>query len=233
MRIAVGDTHGCYKSLRKLLEEEIGIGKTDEVYLLGDYIDRGPLSKQVLDYLMQLQQDGYQVFPLRGNHEEMLENAYQDQASNNFMLWMMNGAETTFQSFGIESYPMKGEASMNDLPETYLSFIRQMPYYYMLDDFILVHAGIDFSIDRPFEDVRSMVWCRDCENDLQASGNRVIIHGHTPIPLSSIQSDIKKGGSKEINLDAGCVYKGRLGMGNLVAMDMQTMELYITENVDF
>ena len=233
MRIAVGDIHGCYKSLRKLLEEKIGISKHDEVYLLGDYIDRGPFSKQVLDYLLQLQEDGYQIFPLRGNHEEMLINAYLDQVSNNFMLWMMNGAETTFRSFGIESYSKMGEASMNELPEAHLSFIRHMPYYYMLDNFILVHAGIDFSIEHPFEDVRSMVWCRDCENDLQASGNRTVIHGHTPIPLSSIQEDLMKGIGKEINLDAGCVYKGRPGMGHLAGLDLQTMELYFTENVDF
>ncbi len=233
MEIAIGDIHGCYKSFRKLIEEVIGVTREDHVYLLGDYIDRGLSGKQVLEYILDLQDKGYKIFPLRGNHEEMLIDAYQDQSSENFMLWMMNGAETTFQSYGINSYSVMGEASLNELPEEHLSFIREMPYYYQLDNYILVHAGINFEHDKPFEDFTSMVWCRDCENDLSASGGRAVIHGHTPVPLDFIKSSLEGGNHKEVNLDAGCVYKGMVGMGNLAALDLHSKTLYSTENVDF
>mgnify|MGYP000058218539 FL=1 len=233
MQLVIGDVHGCYKSLRRLVEETIGVNKDDKIYFVGDYIDRGPSGKQVLDYLIELKDNGYQVYPLKGNHEEMLINAYLDQSSNNFMLWMMNGAETTFRSYGIESHTLLGESSLNELPEEHLSFLRKMPYYYELDDYILVHAGINFAVENPFEDFTSMVWCRDCENDLSASDGRTIIHGHTPVPLEFIQSSLKKGIPKDINLDAGCVYKNMVGLGNLVALDMETMQLYSTENIDF
>lgn len=233
MEIVIGDVHGCYKSLRKLLEEAIGVSKDDKLYFVGDYIDRGPSSKQVLDYLIELKDNGYQIYPLRGNHEVMLINAYLDQSSNNFMLWMMNGAETTLKSYGIESYTLMGEASLNELPENHLSFLRQMPYYYMLEKYILVHAGINFALENPFEDVNSMVWCRDCENDLSASDGRTIIHGHTPVPLEFIRSSLEQVISKDINLDAGCVYKEMVGMGNLVALDLKSFNLYSTKNIDF
>lgn len=233
MQIVIGDVHGCYKSLRRLVEEIIEVNKDDKIYFVGDYIDRGPSSKQVLDYLIELRDNGYEVYPLKGNHEEMLINAYLDQSSNNFMLWMMNGADATFQSYGIKSHTLLGESSLNELPEEHMSFLRKMPYYYELKDHIIVHAGINFAVENPFEDYTSMVWCRDCENDLSASGGRTIIHGHTPVPLEFIQSSLQSGNPKDINLDAGCVYKELVGLGNLVALDLESMQLYSTENIDF
>lgn len=233
MEIVVGDVHGCYKTLRRLVEEIVGVSKDDKLYFVGDYIDRGPSSKQVLDYLIELKNNGYQIYPLKGNHEEMLINAYLDQSSNNFLLWMMNGAETTFRSYGIEPSALMGEASLNELPEQHISFMRKMPYYYKLEKYILVHAGINFASEKPFEDYVSMVWCRDCENYLSASGGRTIVHGHTPIPLEFIQSSVDEGIAADINLDAGCVYTDMVGMGNLVALDLESLRIYSTENIDF
>jgi len=233
MRIVVGDIHGCCKSFQFLLEEKIGISRSDQIYLLGDYIDRGPSSKQVIDYIMNLHTQGYQVYALRGNHEEMLINAYIHQGSTNYMLWMMNGGETTFESYQIESYLHTGEAALNELPEDHLSFMRRLPYYYKLEDYILVHAGINFMADEPLQDTQSMVWCRDCENDLFRSGGRIVVHGHTPIPLEEIELHSQKRHLSQMNLDAGCVYKGRKGMGNLAAMDLDTRMIYRTENLDF
>lgn len=232
MRIVVGDIHGCYKSFRYLLEEKIGISRSDDVYLLGDYIDRGPSSKQVIDFIMRLKTEGYKIYPLMGNHEEMLINAYTHPHSNNYMLWMMNGGETTFQSYQIDSYLEMDEAAMNDLPEDHISFMRRLPYYYELEDYILVHAGINFMADEPFQDIQSMVWCRDCENDLFRSGGRIVVHGHTPIPVEEIEVKSRERHLSQINLDAGCVYKGRMGMGTLAAMDLDTRKIYRTENLD-
>jgi serine/threonine protein phosphatase 1 len=233
MRIVIGDIHGCYKTFRNLLEDKIKISRSDTVYLVGDYIDRGPGSKDVLDYILKLLDDGYDIQPIRGNHEEMLADAYNNQSQENFMLWMMNGAEDTLLSYGIESYTKMGRACLNELPEFHISFIRQLPYYIELDDFIIVHAGINYEASNPYQDTRSMVWCRDCTNDLEKSGGRVIIHGHTPIPLSEIENNEADKKSRQINTDAGCVYKGMPAMGNLVGLDLDSYKVYSLENIDF
>ena len=78
-RIVVGDIHGCSQTFRSLAEEEIRLAGNDILYLLGDYVDRGPDSKGVLDYIMDLMQGGYDVRPLRGNHEEDLLKYNQEE----------------------------------------------------------------------------------------------------------------------------------------------------------
>ncbi|MFP3860886.1 MAG: metallophosphoesterase family protein [Bacteroidales bacterium] len=233
MRLAIGDIHGCFKTFRKLIEDIIHLGKSDTLYLVGDYIDRGPESMEVVDYIIQLKDEGYNLQPVRGNHEEMLIDAYKDQSPENFRLWMMNGAESTLKSYDIASYSVMGSASLNELPEHHTSFFKKLPYYIMLDDFIIVHAGINFEAEEPFSDYRSMVWCRDCENDLIKSKNRIVIHGHTPTPLEELNFHDNMDKEKQINLDTGCVYKTFTGMGNLTAMDLDSFQIYNAENIDF
>lgn len=71
IRYAIGDIHGCFETFRTLVEDKIRLTKNDQLFLLGDYIDRGPKSKQVIDYILSLSASGYAVYPLRGNHEQM------------------------------------------------------------------------------------------------------------------------------------------------------------------
>lgn len=233
MRYAIGDIHGCYKSLRKLVEDILQVRKEDELYFVGDFIDRGPSGKEVIDYIIAMMDEGYQVQPVRGNHEEMMLDAYLYKTSDKYMLWMFNGADTTLDSYGIEYSRFDDRAVLAKLPESHMDFIRKMPYYVELDDSIIVHAGINFRAKRPFRDIRSMVWCRNCSNDLSLSDNRLIIHGHTPIPLEQIQQMVERGNNTQFDVDAGCVYKRYSGMGNLVALDMDNFKVYHTENVDF
>src|SRR5674476_416869 len=72
---AVGDIHGCYASFEKLIETKIKPRKTDKIILLGDLIDRGPQSKEVVDLIIDLQRKGFDIIPLLGNHEDMMLNA--------------------------------------------------------------------------------------------------------------------------------------------------------------
>jgi serine/threonine protein phosphatase 1 len=74
-RFAVGDIHGCYKTFRSLIENKIELTQYDQLFLLGDYIHKGPRSKDTLNYILKLIKRGYKVFPLRGNHEDELLNA--------------------------------------------------------------------------------------------------------------------------------------------------------------
>lgn len=156
-RFVVGDVHGCSRTLRKLVEDAIKPGPDDILYLLGDYIDRGPDSKGVLDYLMELFMGDYDLRPLRGNHEQLLLDAIDDPEA--FTIWKGNGGYGTLQEFGV-SHP-------RELPRRYLDFLNIMPLMHLLDDYVLVHAGLDFRKDSPISETspRDLLWSRDYRVD--------------------------------------------------------------------
>jgi serine/threonine protein phosphatase 1 len=97
-RYAIGDIHGCARTFKKLVEEVIKFTTADTLYLLGDYIDRGPCSKGVLDYLLQIRDLGYNFRPIRGNHEQLLLDALTDTEAR--QIWYGNGGWATMHEFG-------------------------------------------------------------------------------------------------------------------------------------
>ena len=98
-RYVVGDIHGCVKSFRNLVTEKLRLTKEDTLFLLGDYIDRGPDSKSVLDFIIELQRESYTVKPIMGNHEYMLLQSLDNETE--FFNWMKNGSAQTLMSFGV------------------------------------------------------------------------------------------------------------------------------------
>ena len=229
-RIAVGDIHGCYKTLVRLIEEEIKLTREDILFPVGDFIDRGPDSKSVLDYLTDLIKKGFRIKAVRGNHEEMLLETLIDPG--HLKGWMRNGAETTIQSFGLHPDSLVTSETVHEIPKKYVSMIEKLPYYIELDDYLIVHAAFNFYMDDPFEDNYSMVWSRDTMYDPVKAGFRRIIHGHTPITLEEIKAAVYDPGCGLINIDGGCVYTSYPDLGNLVALDLDSKELYIQKNID-
>ena len=218
-RFVIPDIHGCFRTFRSLLADVIRLQKEDNLYLLGDTIDRGPHSREVLDSILRLQSEGYKVNPLRGNHEEMLLTSCRDRSM--FHLWMLNGGHATLASFSVEDGC--------DIPRSYRDFIAGWPTFIKLADFILVHAGLNFRIADPFADTEAMLWSRDTFIDTGRLGGRRLVCGHTPLPLEEIQISL---GYDRIMLDNGCVYKGEAGMGCLAALELNSLELYFRENID-
>ena len=169
---AIGDIHGCSKTFKELLDK-IGLIEGDELYLLGDYIDRGPDSKGVIDTIFELREKGFKVICLRGNHESMLLDALKNrEEQKNFM---RNGGKQTLQSFDTVR-PI-------DLPIEYIHFFESLPFYHEVGDYILVHAGLNFLEADPLTDTEAMMWIRNWYQwiDYNWLGNRTILHGHTPI----------------------------------------------------
>jgi serine/threonine protein phosphatase 1 len=230
MRFAIGDIHGCLKTFRTLVEEDIGLNRADRLYLLGDYVDRGPDSKGVLDYIMKLTEEGYQLFPLTGNHEDMMITAYLGREE--FKHWMINGAEATLRSFGVTGDKLYNPAVVHRIPEAYRYFALNLKVYYVTDDFIFVHAGIDLTKDHPYLDKTTMLWSRFSRIDEQQLGNRIIVHGHTPVPIREIREKAEDPDTNVIDLDGGCVYRERLGLGYLVAMDLDTRRVIARKNME-
>lgn len=213
--LAIGDSHGCNDSLRTLICEEIKLTAEDRLILLGDYIDRGPDSKAVLDFIMKLISDEHNVVPLMGNHENMMINAPLSPLDN--YNWMMNGGDETLRSFGV--------TSVQEIDSKYLDFVSSMPYYYMTGNFIFVHGGFNDDIDDPFSDTYSMIWERRYQYHSPVFKDKIIVHGHRPHPLAELREQIKKSPSV-INIDTGCVYGKEYDLGDLTAIDLMKMKLY-------
>ena len=212
---AIGDIHGCFNTFRTLLEQKIQIREGDKIILLGDYIDRGTQSREVIDYIIDLKEKGFDIVPLLGNHEAMLLDAYKNEEFTS--IWIQNGGSETLKSFDI--------TSLKDIEPKYIEFFKGLSSYYAFEEYLFVHAGFNDSDSNPFADKYSMIWvCKQTyENPLLM--NKIIIHGHRPIPVE-ICKEIVHSNNNVINLDTGCVYSNMPGYGTLTAIELNTRSLY-------
>jgi serine/threonine protein phosphatase 1 len=220
-RFAITDIHGCTLTFKALVQEQLKLKKEDELYILGDLVNKGPDSKGVLDYIKLLQESSYKIRCLRGNHDQMLIDAYHkgDKATN----LTPEEKALTLQSFGIDAY--------NELPKEYYNFLDKLEFYIQLPDYLLVHAGFDFNSKDIFKNKEAMLNIRDYKVDNNVMKGKRLLHGHTPTALYSIKKALKHK-DQCINLDAGCVYYKNAPFGNLVALNMDTMKLYVQNNID-
>ena len=224
----IGDIHGCIRTFRELVEEEIRPAKTDTLFLLGDLIDRGPGSKAVIDYIRSLREHTCAVQSVLGNHEWMLLRSLASEEI--FFLWMRNKGFTTLRDFGIAAGQSPGPELANRIPSSYLDFFKTLPLFLETERFILVHAGLNPSSENPLEDVETLLWTRDEDYPEQLLRGRKLIHGHTPIPAQEIIRRTADRHTRVINLDGGCVYPHIPGYGNLVAWEPGSGELKIVRN---
>ncbi|MCO5286648.1 MAG: serine/threonine protein phosphatase [Chitinophagaceae bacterium] len=214
----IGDVHGCCKTLRHLISEKINLKKSDRLYLVGDLIDRGPDSKGVIDYIIELENEGYQIFTVRGNHEQMLLDSLEDDYEKE--VWLENGGMETLSSYGVQMG--------SEIDPSHLRFILNTEYYYTGKNFIITHAGLNFKIEEPMTDLTAMLWIRKFNPDIKYLGKRILVHGHTPIPLKDVLSQEIKGA---VNIDAGCVFPHK-GFGHLVALHLNKGVFIVAENID-
>lgn len=219
-RFAIADIHGCAATFAALLAK-INLQRRDTLYLLGDYIDRGPDSKWVLDRILELIGEGFDLKPLLGNHEQLLLDALSDQAA--FSIWKGNGGYETLQQFGV-NHPAK-------LPNCYIDFLISLPLIYVLEDFVLVHAGLDFRKGDPIAETaaKDLLWVRDYRCDAQKLAGRTLITGHSMTPLFAIRESLA---TNHIKLDNGCYDNGEMGQGALVALDLNNRELVVVQNME-
>lgn len=216
---AISDIHGCFRPFYELVVNTIELQKSDHLMLLGDYIDRGEQSKEVIDFIIDLQNKGFNITPLAGNHELMLMNSYFDPDILPF--WMMNNGMSTLQSFGVED--------VSEISEHYLNFFKSLPYYSIIGKFIFVHAGFNDHAEDPFSDEHDMVWESKETYQNPLLSDKIVIHGHRPKKKGYIQKLINEK-SHVIPIDTGCVYSNVTGYGLLSALDLQNMTLVSVKN---
>lgn len=206
---AIGDIHGCFDSLKELIEQKIQLTPNDKLILLGDYIDRGPKSKEVIDYIIGLKSGGFDIIPLSGNHEQMLLDAWQEEQMTG--LWMMNGGAETLKSFGIKA--------ASNLEPSYIDFFKSLKLYAEYQNYLFVHAGFNDELEHPFEDTYHMIWkCRQ-KYTHPLLVDKTIVHGHCTIPTTTSHERIQNN-DRVINLDTGCVYANYKGYGRLTAIEL-------------
>lgn len=207
--IAIGDIHGCPQSMDALLDKLKPYYDRPFVFI-GDYIDRGPDSKGVVDRLLQFREEVECVF-LRGNHEQMLLNAFEGHKKN---LWLMNGGNTTLDSY--EMMIPNGE-----LPTAHRDFYEDTRLYYDTTNYFFVHAGLNPAksiaecVKDP-EEEEAFLWERSHLNVFETAWEKKVVFGHTPRPRPLIKD-------KMIGIDTGCVYE-KVGYGKLTAVKLPEEE---------
>lgn len=219
-RFAIADIHGCSRTFRQLLQC-IALTKEDQLYLMGDYIDRGPDSKGVLDTIMELLDKGYDLRPLMGNHEKLFLNAFRSFEDTNTWHWCGGG-------FTLNSFDAKRP---EDIPKIYLDFLAALPTIQVTDDYVLVHAGLHFRLPDPIKDTPDhfRLWERDYTVMPELIGNRTLVVGHTVTDIHTIRKSLN---NPLIRLDNGCYDKGHVGFGSLVALDLDCRQIIEVRNCE-
>jgi len=234
-RWVIPDIHGYIKTVHSLVFDLIKPMRSDELYFLGDYVDRGPDSKGVIDFIRNLEKEKYNVTALKGNHEDFMVELYDALKKSKsswwhrfgdkkYKSWSEIGGKPTLQSFQTHH--------LLDVPPDYIEWMRNLPHYAILDGFVLVHAGLNFKKEDPFEDKTAMLWLRDYPIVPERIGGRRIVHGHVPVNMELITMAIQNRMYKFIDLDNGPYITGREGYGNLVALELNSMEMVIQYNMD-
>ena len=210
---AIGDIHGELEQLKTLhrvidnYHQEYFAGMSQVRIHLGDYVDRGPNSYGVIEYVMQLsRRTDVTWVNLKGNHESMLLDALTTKSELARQVWLRNGGDSTLQS-----YTGRG---CTTIPEEHINWLKALPSQHVdiARKLIFVHAGID-PHRFPFGNDKVHLWTRSPEfldsqtwSNPELNGARVV-HGHTP--TADFQPFISADG-RRINVDTGAVYKGFL-----------------------
>jgi len=186
--IAIGDIHGLAKTLERLLAR---LPKTGQLVFLGDYIDRGPASKDVVSRLLALEGERECVF-LRGNHEAMALAAIAGNVEAQIS-WQYNGGLPTLNSYDY------------DIPEDHLDFLQRTRPYFCTDQYIFVHGGLEPGKEPEEMETSALWWMREPFLSSTYQWDRLVIHGHTPTGAGRPEIYHNR-----INIDTGAVYGGKL-----------------------
>lgn len=210
-RLVIGDIHGHYEAICSLLNN-LAPTAEDEIYFLGDLIDRGPESSQVVELVMK---NDYHC--ILGNHEIMLLDAIGEGKLNQraFQSWLQNGGNATIMSYGHKMpYP------------EHIDWIKSLPFFYDLGDYWLVHAGVDPRLHITQQSAAQFCWIRTEFHYTEKPyfDNKTIIIGHT---ITFTFNGVKPGqiaqGEGWLGIDTGVYHHGQ---GYLTALDLNTSTIY-------
>ena len=222
---AVGDIHGRCDLLEAALRHIVDDANTasadqrKRVVFLGDYIDRGPRSREIVERLSGPPPAGLSWTPLKGNHEDFLLRFLDDPSLLD--LWLANGAEATFRSYDpaivalLESGASEGrvrDAFSEALPRDHRALLASLPLSCGSGDYLFVHAGVRPGIALDDQDPKDLIWIRQPFLLSREDFGKIVVHGHTPVR----QPDIR---DNRIGIDTGAFAHGRLTVLRLAGRD--------------
>lgn len=199
----IGDIHGCLAEVRYLIEQ-LPLERGDRLVFLGDYIDRGPDSNGVVSYLLDLRNQGnVGVIFLKGNHEDMFLD-YLGLSGNHGDVFLNNGGHATLASYGIASTSSPGAEIAQELPQSHLTFYKNLETFCVLGSYLCVHAGIQPLKKLEEQTAAEMYWIR---GEFIRNSHKLpftVLFGHTP------QKEVLFDLPYKIGLDTGLVYGNKL-----------------------
>ncbi|MEG3806261.1 metallophosphoesterase family protein, partial [Aerococcus mictus] len=195
---AIGDIHGMNTMLLKLLDliethaEQYHPDRVKAVAFLGDYVDRGPDSKAVVETVMHTQLRGFETIALAGNHECMMLDAILNREPTGW-----------YESYGEETMASYKENGVVVLPPDHIEWMQALPVTRLEGEFLFVHAGIQLGIPLEEQDPDELVWIREPFLRSNIDHGFRVVHGHSvtrkPVVLAN-----------RIGIDTGAVYGGSL-----------------------
>jgi serine/threonine protein phosphatase 1 len=223
---AVGDIHGRADLLGRMLKQiDADLAENTPRHViqvfLGDYVDRGPASRQVLDLLIERESTHRSVF-LKGNHESLLASFPGDPSILD--AWQRLGGLETLMSYGITpsinaNAPVQTQLAIafaQAFPESHLRFLGNLKTSFTCGDYFFAHAGVRPGVPLTEQREEDLLWIRQefllCEDNF----SKIVVHGHTPV----LQPDIRP---NRINIDTGAYATGRLTCLVLEADTIRTL----------
>jgi len=209
---AIGDIHGRLDLLQKLwalIEDDSSETSLRKVIIfVGDYVDRGPDSKGVIDFLLKIGKD-HEVVCLRGNHDQAILDFVQDAGF--YRTWKPFGAPQTLLSYGVTPPQFEDEPELEkaraefvaNCPREHFDFFASLPCSHELGDYFFVHAGVRPGIPLKQQDPQDMLWIRELFLLSGADFGKVIVYGHTPVAQAGRRGD-------RVGIDTGAYATGRL-----------------------
>ncbi len=213
---AIGDVHGCIDKLRRVESEILADLKSRPhanplILFVGDYTDRGPDSRGVIEHLMSMGQSGPEVMFLFGNHDFCFLDYLIDPHARTSRLHWLNyrmGGDMTLASYGVagasEYSPERTHRNfVNAVPDSHVAFLKNLPTTCRVGSYLFVHAGIRPGIALEQQELMDLIWIREGFLDSRADFGFSVVHGHTVVPQVEHHRN-------RIDIDTGAVFGGQL-----------------------
>jgi serine/threonine protein phosphatase 1 len=212
---AIGDIHGCLAELQqaeaRIAADVQRTGRPGLVVLLGDYVDRGPSSFQVIDHLQKPSELGLRRLALCGNHDDIFSKFITEPEL--YTDWLALGGEQTLMSYGIDFAHLSAtrKSRFDDLkdllaqviPAAHKEFLANLPICFKVGRIVFVHAGLRPRVSLIDQQDEDLMWIREPFLSQGPGQPLLVIHGHTPQPSPDA-------GPGRIGIDTGAYYSGKL-----------------------
>jgi serine/threonine protein phosphatase 1 len=211
---AIGDIHGCLTQLR-LLRQLITDHAADRpvarnvIVYLGDYVDRGPDSRGVIDFLLSGSPDPFEQVFIKGNHEEGMLDFLKDPSTGSH--WLSYGGDATLSSYGVRPPALQDETGLERaraelaarLPPAHLAFLSGLILRHVEGGYVFVHAGLRPGVPLEEQNAEDMIWIRDEFLRSSVDFGHVVVHGHSITETPTVKRN-------RIGIDTGAFASGRL-----------------------